>query len=156
MPPSPRSLLWPTILMPRKLYFSVRREEEGARHQVWKRFHTSVFGYGRNKTGHSLPMLSVTVMMLRLIVESVMLLKDEDWRGDGEITLSTAQRPYHPAVSARVAAARLTGTHPVYFGHFVPPSAAFVSAHELWRRTLFSGAAEPETEDNNDMEIFLS
>lgn len=27
-----------------------------------------------------LPMLSVTVMMLRLMVESVMLLKDEDWR----------------------------------------------------------------------------
>lgn len=27
-----------------------------------------------------LPMLSVTVMMLRLIVESVMLLKDEDWK----------------------------------------------------------------------------
>lgn len=26
-------------------------------------------------------MLSVTVMMLRLIVESVMLLKEEDWRG---------------------------------------------------------------------------
>lgn len=25
-------------------------------------------------------MLSVTVMMLRLMVESVMLLKDEDWR----------------------------------------------------------------------------
>lgn len=28
-----------------------------------------------------LPMLSVTVMMLRLIVESVILLKDEDWKG---------------------------------------------------------------------------
>ena len=27
-------------------------------------------------------MLSVTVMMLRLIVESVMLLNEEDWRGD--------------------------------------------------------------------------
>lgn len=26
-------------------------------------------------------MLSVTVMMLRLIVESVILLKDEDWKG---------------------------------------------------------------------------
>ena len=27
-------------------------------------------------------MLSVTVMMLRLIVESVMLLNEEDWGGD--------------------------------------------------------------------------
>lgn len=78
-------------------------------------------------------MLSVTVMMLRLIVESVMLLKDEDWRGDGEITISTAQRMYQPALSAAsaLAAAWLTGAHPVYFGHFVPPSAALVSAHQL-------------------------
>lgn len=29
------------------------------------------------------PMFSVTVMMLRLIVESVMLLKDEDWKSRG-------------------------------------------------------------------------
>ncbi len=27
MPPSPRSLLWPTILIPKKLYFSVREKE---------------------------------------------------------------------------------------------------------------------------------
>lgn len=27
-------------------------------------------------------MLSVTVMMLRLIVESVILLKEEDWQGE--------------------------------------------------------------------------
>lgn len=29
MPPSPRSLLWPTMLMPRKLYFSVMGEAKG-------------------------------------------------------------------------------------------------------------------------------
>lgn len=34
-------------------------------------------------TDRQLPMLSVTVMMLRLIVESVMLLKEEDWQGQG-------------------------------------------------------------------------
>lgn len=33
-------------------------------------------------------MLSVTVMMLRLIVESVMLLKDEDWKSRGEAAVS--------------------------------------------------------------------
>lgn len=30
-----------------------------------------------------LPMLSVTVMMLRLMVESVILLKDDDWKKAG-------------------------------------------------------------------------
>lgn len=41
----------------------------------------------KNKSKLSgLPMLSVTVMMLRLIVESVILLKDEDWKMQGEDT----------------------------------------------------------------------
>lgn len=40
----------------------------------------------------------------------------------------------------------LRGAHPVYFSHFVPPSAALVSAHQLWRRTLFCGTTEPETQ----------
>ena len=38
-----------------------------------------------------------------------------------------------------------TVSHPVYFGHFVPPSAAFVSAHELGGGALLCGAAEPDT-----------
>jgi len=37
-----------------------------------------------------LPMLSVTVMMLRLIVESVILLKDEDWKGRKRIITLTS------------------------------------------------------------------
>lgn len=39
--------------------------------------------------------------------------------------------------------------HPVYFGHFVSPSAALVSAHQLRRGALFSGAAESETEGDS-------
>lgn len=43
----------------------------------------------------------------------------------------------------------LRGAHPIYFGHFVPPSAALVSAHQLRRGTLFCGATEPETQTKN-------
>lgn len=39
--------------------------------------------------------------------------------------------------------------HPVYFGHFVSPSAALVSAHQLRRGALFSGAAESATEGDS-------
>lgn len=82
-------------------------------------------------------MLSVTVMMLRLIVESVMLLKDEDWKREREklgvsdtYSHNRSLFPFsltHIHVCATVLCLR--GAHPIYFGHFVPPSAAFVSAH---------------------------
>lgn len=52
-------------------------------------------------------------------------------------------------VSMPITAETLTSlrcAYPVYFGHFVPPSAPLVSAHQLWRRTLFCGATEPETQ----------
>ena len=41
------------------------------------------------------------------------------------------------SVTSRQAAA-----HPVYFGHFVPPSASLVSAHQLRGRALLRGAAQ--------------
>ena len=81
-------------------------------------------------------MLSVTVMMLRLIVESVMLLKDEDWKREREkLSVSdTYSQPFlfpfsltHTHVCATVQCLR--GAYPVNFGHFVPPSVAFVAAH---------------------------
>lgn len=87
-------------------------------------------------------MLSVTVMMLRLIVESVMLLKDEDWQGE-ERSFRKHEINRHIYRVERVKGLRAR-THPVYFGHFVSPSAALVSAHQLRRGALFSGAAESE------------
>lgn len=76
MPPSPRSLLCPTMLMPRKWCLSAgaKREQvpaEGA--QPTRAPHTPL----RGAPTEASPMLSVTVMMFRDMVESVMLLKEE-------------------------------------------------------------------------------
>lgn len=77
MPPSPRSLLWPTMEMPRKLYFSV----EGVHVMRGSPSHMTPApwrpGPQTPVPGSLIPMLSVTVMMLRDMVESVTLLKDE-------------------------------------------------------------------------------
>lgn len=43
------------------------------------------------------PMLSVTVMMLRLMVESVMLLKDEDWKGRRRTNSSEIVKIHQPS-----------------------------------------------------------
>ena len=95
-------------------------------------------------------MLSVTVMMFRLIVESVMLLKDEDWKGGRQIKQSQRYSHNHCGyfffTGTWDVGKPVRGTHPVYFGHFVPPSAAFMSAHQLRGRALFRGAAESETQ----------
>lgn len=75
-------------------------------------------------------MLRVTVMMLRLIVESVILLKDEDWK-DKVKQIEYINRPSHVFHVSAGTLLCLRGAHPVYFGHFVPPSAPLVSAHQL-------------------------
>lgn len=70
--------------MPRKLYFSVTGEAKVRGRERERKPNVNVASL-ENQTSHGndiqLPMLSVTVMMLRLIVESVMLLKDDDWQG---------------------------------------------------------------------------
>lgn len=95
-----------------------------------------------------LPMLSVTVMMLRLMVESVILLKEEDCKDSerrcskvivNKSNVKLTQSNFSTATWPRSA-------YPVHLGHFVPPSASLVSAHEVRRRTLFCGTAEPETQ----------
>lgn len=86
-------------------------------------------------------------MMLRLIVESVMLLKDDDWR-EGEEGCVRERGTMHRYAARVERGFRVCGAaraHPVDFGHFVSPSAALVSAHQLRRGALFSGAAESET-----------
>lgn len=76
MPPSPLSLLWPTMLMPKKLYFSVKVEK--SRRALSKSGISWKSRRLKEETpGNYRPMLRVTVMMFSDIVESVMLLKEE-------------------------------------------------------------------------------
>lgn len=79
-------------------------------------------------------MLRVTVMMLRLIVESVILLKDEDCERERKDQVKQKEYMHQPSHLFHISPGALLclrGAHPVYFGHFVPPSAALVSPHQL-------------------------
>lgn len=81
MPPSPLSLLWPTMLIPRKLYFSVRLRNHNNVKTRWtlgKKNESEIWG-SWGAWGEYRPMFRVTVMMFRDIVESVTLLKEEAW-----------------------------------------------------------------------------
>lgn len=72
--------------MPRKLYFSVRRRGTHRGSRVEFRLSARLYTYPRfiQRAAAAgcglLPMLRVTVMMFRDMVESVMLLNDEDCR----------------------------------------------------------------------------
>lgn len=85
MPPSPRSLLWPTMLMPKKLYFS-EASKRNNREASTPGTHSSE-NETRGENAVYTPMLRVTVMMFRDIVESVTLLKEEAWKYKPQIPL---------------------------------------------------------------------
>jgi len=69
MPPSPPLLLCPTMLIPRKLTLSIKKDFN----------YSTVFKLNKQaqKASNFLPILRVTVIMLSDIVESVRLLTDE-------------------------------------------------------------------------------
>lgn len=81
MPPSPLSLLWPTMLMPKKLYFSVllRRIALTPQKHHLNLLQDTLRLKDKETSGVYGPMLRVTVMMFKDIVESVTLLKEDAW-----------------------------------------------------------------------------
>lgn len=63
-----------------------QKRERKAKHQP-SEARGSKREWHQKSSDSKLPMLRVTVMMFRLIVESVMLLKEEDWQGrKGEVS----------------------------------------------------------------------
>ena len=144
MPPSPRSLLWPTMEMPRKLYFSVNGDQVTT---GWGEPPTSQRAPPHPQAPPFVPMLSVTVMMLRDMVESVTLLKDEvcsGGKGEGAGLPSTTHRdrPGDPLSQRLCPDFPREAPHPLQAGGpLLPPPP--VPLEEAGGAALLRGAAEP-------------
>lgn len=139
MPPSPRSLLCPTMLMPRKWCLSGGGSSQQAPPPAPRPGPLlPAPGPTPAQGARASPMLSVTVMMFRDMVESVMLLKDEAWEGRAQVRLWWQHRP-RPALPP--------ATYAVCLPQALLPPPPLVLPDEPGGGALLSGAAQPGVAD---------